>query len=179
MQTPAEQIETPAPPFGITKEEVLELAAEKLADQFADASWLGNHVEGLISERVSTVAGKGLTKRVEELLSVEMEKILREEIVPVNIWGERDGRATTIRASIAERARDFWAQKIDDKGNVTTSYSAKPRHQVLLEQITKEQFVAAIKENITELTLEFKTALKKHGASVSAQHIEKLIRVKG
>lgn len=165
-------------PFGITREEILELAAQKLADDAAGEEYIGERVSRLIDERIKTAIGEKMLNKVDTFLAAEMEKILRETITPVNIWGERDGEPTTLRDALAERARVFWDVKVDKDGQATASYYGTPRHQQLLKQLLNEEFTNAVRTNATEIVAAFRDAVKADSARIVNEHIDKLISVK-
>lgn len=164
-------------PFGITREEILELAAVKLADQFGDAKHLSELAEREIEQRVKSAFESGLQIRIDEFLGSEMEKLLSQEICPVDIWGDKTGSPTTIRAQLAARAKDFWDVKVDQDGK-SQCYGGNPRHEVLFKKIVKDEFDKAVKENCTEIVAAFKQALKVDAARITSEHIDKLIKTR-
>jgi len=133
-------------PFGITREEVLELAAKKLVDAYSGDPDLSESAERMIRERVIELFESGLKDRINSFLDAEMKKIVGEEIVPVNIWGEREGSPTTIRAQLAKRAQDFWNVRVDVDG-CESGYGGSERSKVLMQQILKDEFAKAVKAN--------------------------------
>ena len=160
--------------MGITKEELLELAANKIADGFEAHSDMEEYCKKKIHERIKEVFEYKLTQTVDAFLTETMTKLISEEIVPVNIWGERAGNPTTIRAQIAERAKDFWEKKIGDDGK-ETSWGGTARHEVLLKKIVAEEFTKAVKDNVNEVVAAFKVALSKNCQEVVAAHINSLV----
>ena len=170
--------ETSTYPFGITPEEIIELAAQKLSDQLADSEALQNSVEGKVNARIEKLFATNLNAKVEAFLSAEMERILSAEICPVNIWGEKQGNPTTIKAVLATRAREFWDTKVNSDGKPGDFYSNKPRHEWLFEKIVKDQFAEAVKQNITNLVGSLKDSLSTSAAKIVREHIDKIIQVK-
>lgn len=164
-------------PFNITREEVLGLAAQKLVDVYCGDPDLSETAERMIKDKVNEAFASKLSRRIDEFLTAEMERLLGQEIVPVNIWGERDGKATTLRAAIAERARIFWDVKIDGDGR-ECSYGGQPRSRALMEKILKDEFANAVKSNADLIIGEFKAALKTDATKLVTEHIDKLITVK-
>lgn len=168
-------------PFGITREDVLNLAAQKIADAEIDRDFIYEKTKKIIDDRVNAAigdnVGKGLIAKIDALLNAEMEKILREEIVPVNMWGEREGQPTTIRNQIADLARKFWDQKVDKEGKLST-YGGSPRHEHLFRSVLNDEFNAAVKQNVTNIIGAFKDAIKADAARITDEHIDKLIAVK-
>lgn len=165
-------------PFEITKDEVLELAAQKLANSVAEQSDISETANRLISERVKELFEKGLKARIDEFLDAEMRKVIGEEIVPVNIWGEREGKPTTIRAELAKRAKEFWGTKVDEQGR-ESSWGGIERSTRLMQQILKDEFAAAIKSNAEVIVAEFKKALQTESTRIVTDNIDRLIKTKG
>lgn len=163
-------------PFGITREEVLNLAAQKLAD-LCGGDELSERAESMISQRVKELFESGVKRRIDEFLDTEMKKIVSEEIVPVNIWGEREGKPTTIRAELAKRAQQFWNVKVDKDGH-ESHYGGKERSKALMDEILKDTFASAVKENADVIVAEFKAALKTDATKLVEDHIDKLITIK-
>jgi hypothetical protein len=126
-------------------------------------------VSGMFSE--TSIKGK-----IDAAISDELQKLLGQEIVPVDIWGEREGKPTTIRAQLSERARKFWDVPVDNDGREST-YGGTPRHKRLMEQILKDEFAKAVKENAEVIVSEFKAALKVDASKLVSEHIDKLINV--
>lgn len=163
--------------LGITREEVLDLAATKLADSYADDSSLSESVDTMLRERVKELIENGVRNRIDSFLDAEMKRIVAEEIVPVNIWGEREGKPTTIRAELAKRAKEFWNVRVDDSGR-ESSYGGEERSKRLMKEVLKDEFAKAIKENAELIIGEFKAALKVDATRLVSEHIDRLINVK-
>lgn len=164
-------------PFEITKEEVLQLAAQKLVDAYSGEPDLTEMAESLVRERVEQVVAKGLVQRVDDVLSKELDALLAKEIVPVDVWGEKAGAPTTIRAQLHQRAKEFWEVSVSEDGR-SASWGGKPRHERLMEKIVKDEFAKAVKENIDVMLSGLKSALKEHGTKVVSDHIDSLVRIK-
>lgn len=160
--------------FNITREEVLELAANKVADQMADYEETQGLVNKLIRERVEQAFKESLTKRVDALLNETVLKLVDETVTPVDIWGERTGPPTTIRQALAQRARDFWLVKVNADGKEAT-YNGTERWKMFLQQVSKEEFTKAIQENIESIVTGFKEALRADTGKLLGEHIERLI----
>lgn len=167
--------------LGITAEalraQIVELAATKLVDEIIGNHDIPDRVDQMLLDRIEAATSKGLAERIEATLSAEMEKILRETITPVDIWGERTGEPTTIRDALAKRSREFWDLKVDKDGKPST-YGGRPRHEHLMSRLLNEEFTAAIKENATAIVAGFKTAVSADAGRLLAEHIDKLITVK-
>lgn len=163
--------------FGIKPEDILELAAQKLADEFADKYQVQQKAYELIESRVNGVATKNLVQKVDDVLTAEMERILRAEIIPLDMWGEKAGQPTNIRDMIAERARKFWDERVEKDGKLTT-YGGQPRHEHMMRQIVNDEFDKAIKQNVVEIIAGMKDAMRAHAHKVADDYLDKLITVK-
>lgn len=164
-------------PFGITKEEITELAATKIADSLLDADVIEVSVAKKIEARLENLFGTKIKTRVDSFLSEEMTRILSKEIHPVDIYGEKTGEPTSIQAVLAERAKVFWDTKVDEKGNPAGSWGAVPRHEHLFRKIVNEEFEKAVKQNIVNLVGAFKDALSASANKITQEHIDSLIKV--
>lgn len=164
-------------PFEITREEVLNLAAQKLVDAYCGDPDLSNSAETMIRSKVKELFENGITKKIDEILTTETEKLLSQEIVPVDIWGERVSKPTTIRAQLAQRAREFWDVKVNKDGR-EESWGGTPRSKMLMQEILKDEFSKAVKENADVIIAVFKTALKADATKLVTEHIDKIINLK-
>ena len=164
--------------LGITREEILELAAQKLADQYSDESDLSDLANKKINERIERLVGNTLAKKVDETLTAEVEKLLRTEVVPVDIWGDKTGEPTTIKAALHKRAAEFWSEKVDGDGKPSTYYSGKPRHEWLFSKIAAEEFSKAIKQDFVNIIGALKDSLRADYAKRADEYLNELIKVK-
>lgn len=164
-------------PFGITREDVLNLAAQKLVDAYSGDPDLSETAERMIREKITEAFAHGIKRRIDDFLSEEMQRIVGQEIVPVNIWGEREGTPTTIKAELSKRAQQFWNVRVDSEGR-ESSYGGAPRSEVLMAKILKDEFSKAVKENAEVIIAGFKTAIKADATKLVADHIDKLINLK-
>jgi hypothetical protein len=124
----------------------------------------------MVYERLST----RVNAAVDEQLRVEMTNIMAEKITPVNVWGEIAGEETTLREALRQRAREFWEVKIDKDGR-PNKYGGTERYKTLMQQLLKDEFSAAVRENAGEIVAAFKAAVKGNLQSMVNEHIEKLI----
>jgi hypothetical protein len=164
-------------PCEITKDELLDLTATKLADQFSDLPEITERAQNLIGERVKELFESSLKNKIDAFLVGEMEKLISQEIHPVDMWGEKTGKPTTIKAQLAIRARDFWDLKVDEQGK-ESSYGGQPRHQYLLKKVAREEFEKAVRENIEEMVSAFKEAVRADAVKMATEHIDKLITLR-
>lgn len=164
--------------LGITKEEVLNLAARKLADEAADSDYIEGSARKLIEASVKQIIAESLLPKIDGFLHGELQALVSKEIVPVDIWGDSTGKPTTIRAALAERARDYWSVKVDNDGKPTNYYGAKPRHEWMFGEIVKEEFAKAINQDLVNIVGALKDAIIDDCNKTVRAKIDELIRVK-
>lgn len=155
--------------LGITKEEILNRAAEKAAADILGED-LYDYAENMLKKRINETVEKVLEDRIEKTLSEVMGRILEEEVTPRNIWGEKQGEPTTIKAALSERAREFWQVRVGNDGK-PSQYGGQPRHEWLVQQTVKTEFEAAIKANINEVVDGFKQAMRKDAGQWISKYI--------
>lgn len=162
-------------PFNITREEVLELAANKLADQYDGESlyaYAKQRIDQLIKETVETQ----IKERVESFLLEEMTRIVNAEIYPLDMFGERAGKPTSLKQVLAEQVKEFWNVKVNKDGK-SEYYGGRPRYQVVGEQMMQSAFNEALKDSASIVTAEFKKALVAGLQTQVAESVNKLIKV--
>jgi hypothetical protein len=128
---------------------------EILGDHDRIADQIHNEAMNLVGKALE----KDLNRAVEKTLNTIMEKALDTEVSPVNVWGEREGEPTTIRAALHNRAKAFWQEKVDAKGE-KTSYGGRPRYEHVLSIITANEFDSAVKQNIVNVAGAIKDAVR-------------------
>lgn len=170
-------------PFGITREDVLNLAAQKLVDRFDDYEELNSLADKLIRESVAKRIADTVPARVEECLRGELERLLATEISPVDIWGAVVGKPTTVRDALTESAKAFWSTKVNHEGKPSdpdrySSDKGKTRAEWIIQKITAEEFSGAIKQNLVNIVAAFKDALREQAQKDIGEHLNKLLVVK-
>lgn len=166
-------------PFGISREEILNLAAQKIADQYcSDGDELQDHVTKLIAERIKGVFAESLTARINAFMDAEMETLVKTQIVPVDIWGDAKGEPTTIRESLAAKAVAYWNERVNCEGRTSDSYGAKCRHEWLFQKIVGEEFERGIRQNIINLVAAFKDAIREDEKKKIDTYLNEFLRVK-
>lgn len=166
-------------PFGITREEILNLAAQKLADEHGDCDYISELAQKTICQRVDEYFKSTVKSKIDTYLAESMEKLVSTEIAPVNIWGEKTGEPTTLRDAMAEKARDYWNVVVNDDGKPSDRWGAKlTRAEWLMKKIAGEEFSAAIKQNLTNIVGAFKDALRDQAQKDIGEHLNKILAVK-
>lgn len=161
------------------EEQLINIAAEKICDQFCETERVSERVSQIISQRMNEIFGEKLKTKIDEFLTEEMTKIVQTEIAPVNLWGEKVGEPTTIKNALAERARDFWNQKVNNEGKATSdNYYSKPRHEYLFGKIVNEEFAKAVSQDTVNIVGALKIALKDNMTKTLDDKLNELIKVK-
>lgn len=164
-------------PFGITRDEILNLAVEKLLHESFSDEGTSEVVRETVRSEVLKLSKASLPGLINQFLTEELSRIVNAKITPQDIWGEKAGEPTTIRDQLHKRALTFWEEKVDGKGEIS-HYGGYPRHEHLVRQCLQEEFSNAVKTNAAAVVSEFANALKAQGAKLVADHITKLVNVK-
>lgn len=165
--------------IGITREEILSLAASKLVDQITQGDeCAAASVEHEAQKQIQEIVKSHAAKKVEAVLSAHMDEILKKEFVPVNLWGEPTAKPTTIREQLEVRARDYWSTKVDSSGNPGDYYSNKTRAEWLFGKLVATEFSNAVAQNVTNIVGALKDALTKEAQESVLKHINSIIQVK-
>lgn len=171
--------------LNIDPKDVLNLAAQKVADAV-----LGEHpdlydtvssrIEQEISAIVTDEMRESMIAAVDKKLAEETEKILQQEIVPVDIWGEGKGEPTTIREQLHKRALEYWEERVEpDRNNRgryrKTTYGGQPRHKLVFQDVARSAFEQAIQENVTEMVRAFRDAMRKDAYEAINKRINDIV----
>lgn len=153
-----------------------------IVQQAVDDILSGDHavhemVRSEINKRITAELNKNLNKGIEKTLNGILEAALDSEVNPVNIWGEREGEPTTIRAALHKRAQGWWQEKVNSKGEKET-YGGKPRHEYVLSMIAAKEFDSAIKQNMVNMAGALKDAVRKDFYNQVDEHLNKFFKVK-
>ena len=138
------------------EKQIVEQAVDRI---YGDDDSIYESVRRQVDAKVNDALSKGLDKAIEEAINQIMERALNTEIHPVNIWGEREGKPTTIRAALHERAKNFWNEKVDNKGKKSTC-GGRPRYEHVLGDITAKEFDTQIKQNIVNIAGAIKDSVR-------------------
>jgi len=145
----------------LNQNEISEAIINKAVDELlGDKGRMYDLIRKEASERISAAIEKRLNNAVEEALNTIMEHALNGEVSPVNVWGEREGDPTTIRAALHDRAKSFWSEQVDKNGK-RNNYSGVPRYEHVLSVITAHEFDSAVKQNIANIAGAVKDAVRK------------------
>ena len=120
---------------------------------------IDSRVYSEVEHQVKTALEKTLNAKVDQALNDALHTALEAEIQPVNIFGEREGKPTTIRAALHERAKNFWNEKVDSKGE-KSNYGGRPRWEHILSIMTAKEFESAIKQDVINVAAAIKDSVR-------------------
>jgi hypothetical protein len=144
-------------PFGITKDDVLRLCADRILEQVErDVS---ESIHEMVKQKVSATIASQVQNTISSALKEEMERIITSPITPVNMWGEITGKPTTIRDQLAMRAKTFFEEKVNQNGQVE-SYGGRPRYEWAYTELATKAFNEAIKANAETIALTVKQSVR-------------------
>lgn len=167
--------------LGITKEDVLNMAADKLLKNMN----IEEEAFEMLTRRVNdTFSGfgktidKALQKMADERLSKELDNVLERIITPMNTWGDATGeKPMKLKDIILKKAEEYWLTPVDKNGKATSAgYSSAGRADYVMQRHLKEAFESAMKENVTEIVAAFKKALHQDLYASCSRNIEALIK---
>jgi tetrahydromethanopterin S-methyltransferase subunit B len=142
---------------------------------------IGPRVSQEVENQVSAAVQKALSIRldstIEKTINDIMERALDEEIHPVNTWGEREGKPTTIRGALHDRAKAFWAEKVDKEGK-KSAYGGQPRYEHVIGIIAAKEFESAVKAEIVNIAGAVKDSVRKGMREKVDEHLDALFKVK-
>jgi hypothetical protein len=166
-------------PFNITREEIIELAANKIADRYGEESDLSSSINKQVSSRIESVFKTNLNEKIDAFMNAEMSALLSKEIIPVDMWGDEVGEPTTLRAAVTKHAKEFWDDKVDSNGTLSRNgYGCKPRHEYLFQKLAAEAFTEAMKQNIVNILGALKDSIRADAYASVDRSLSELLKVK-
>lgn len=168
--------------FEIKPEDVLNLAAQKLADNVSDSSEIFESANRLIRERVDAAMKETINRKIDAILNGALDEMMSQVISPVNVWGEKTGEPTTIRDTLNAKAKEFWATLVDSNGAAVKpdswSRNGKPRAEWLIGKVLQDEFMSLVKNNTAEILVAMKEKLRADALASVNRHLDELIKVK-
>lgn len=165
--------------LGLSKDDLITLLADKVFSALhGEEGELLDKVSSIVNKRLSDNIGNILDVCVRQKIDAEMEKVLSGMITPVNVWGEQTGEPISLRAAMHEAARDYWNVKVNKDGK-PEHWNSVPRYQWVMNNIAKDAFNTALKDNINLMVASLKQAIAKDIHKACDEHLDKLIPIKG
>lgn len=166
------------------REEILNRAAQKLADDAASSEYVGDRVSTLIDKRVEAAIKLAIGDKIDALLNDRLESMLTQPIQAVDIYGDKAGEPISIRDTLNERSKEFWAALVDSDGKRTkdvNSYNRdrhKTRAEWLMGKVIADDFADLVKQNISNIVGTVKEKLRADAVASVEKHLNDLLRVK-
>jgi hypothetical protein len=169
--------------FDIDATAVLDLAAQKLADEIGSQVTISEKVDRIIAQRIDEAMKTIVNGKIDQIIDAQLEKMLNQTIQPVSIWGDKVGEPTTIASALSERAKEFWNTKVDSNGKVIAKDSyyfreAKTRAEYMLGKYVADEFAGLVKTHATGILAALKDKLREDAHASIDKHLNELIRVK-
>lgn len=162
----------------LDQKQLEEAIIAKAVDQiFAGDEAFYDRISHEVDRKVSDAIAKGLNGQIEKTINSIMERALDTEIQPVNTWGEREGKPTTVRGALHERAKNFWSENVDAKGEKST-YGGRPRYEHIIGLMTAKEFDNAIKQNIINIAGAVKDAVRDGLYKTVDEKLNELFKIK-
>ena len=136
--------------------------------------------QGEVSDRISNAVDKKMQSEIDALAEKAMndalDHALRQQVTPVDIWGQKTGEPKTLQAAIHEKARNFWLEKVGNNGR-QSAYGGTPRYEYLLKDMVKEEFHEIIKDNLHEVVAGMKEAIRSDLKSQVDKNLDVFLKV--
>ena len=147
----------------VDTDQIIEMAAQRAADEVVDSERLFESVTNKINERLN----KLWAERLEAAVSAQVDSAIKEgfdyEFRAVDTFGKPTGEPTTIRKRLDQMVQDYWGQTVDKSGKATarTSYGTNmSRAEWVMMQICGEDFSKSLKQEVVNVTAGLKDGLR-------------------
>lgn len=147
--------------LGITKDDILDKAAEKLLESISHEDDLAYSIKSAVTKQlVDTAKGK-----IESLLSEAIGELIDTPFTPVDEWGEPTRKqSTTLRQMVKERATGYLAEKVDREGKTSSYNSVGSRGEWLARKAAESAIDFECKKELTAAVDVAKADIKKRVA---------------
>lgn len=168
----------------VNREELLELAANKLANEYVDEDSLSEKVRRKVDDKLDSLFKDRIEGLIDQALSNRLETVMQQTITPVDIFGDRKGEPTTIREVLSDRAKEFWNTQVTEDGKVPkernyySSQKLKTRAEWMLGKVVSETFADEVKANATAILTEFREQLRKDLHANVDKHLDGMVNTK-
>lgn len=156
--------------IGITKDDIIDKAAEKLIEQMDSDGCLEDALRNKVIDQCLHEA----RQRIETVVSSVAESLVDTPYNPVDEWGRPARREpTTIRDLISEKMMRVMEEKVDSSGR-SGGYEAKtPRAEWIIKKIVDESLNHEAKTAITKAVSEARSQVQAKVAAFLAEQILK------
>ena len=154
--------------LGITREDILDKAAEKLLQSISIEGDLSHSIKSAVSKQLVD-ASKG---KIEELLSEAIGDLIDTPFTPVDEWGEPVRKqSTTLRQMVKQRAVGFLSERVDQDGKTCTYQSVGTRGEWMARKAAESAIDHATKQELSRAVETAKADIKKR----VADHITEIL----
>lgn len=157
--------------LGITKEDLLDKIAGHIIDEIRD-----NVLED-IRKTTRENTQQRISATVSEVISEAARSTLDGTFQPVNCFGEKTDKPTTLRDIFVQRTREWWTQKVDRAGKPTSSYGAfgtmaEWHISEVVTKIVREEMNAAFVPIIAQSKAQLSAAITAAIAEIVAKQLK-------
>jgi hypothetical protein len=134
--------------LGITREDILDRAAERLIETLSDID--DDMVASVRKKVVADVFAK-VSAKASTLLEGVVSDLVDSPFTPVDEWGEpKIKKPTTLRQMIKEKSIGYLSEKVDGEGKASTYNAQQTRADWLAKKAAKESIDHEVKAEITK-----------------------------
>ena len=134
-----------------------------------------------INTRIDKLFADHADKLIQDALNTAIKDGFNREYSKVNNWGERkDAGTTTIAKELDRLIGRYWSERLDMNGKPTEStYGATlTRAEYLMTQICADDFTAAMKDSVVNVTGALKDGMRNQLAKQMDQTLDGLFKIK-
>ena len=143
--------------LGISREDILDKAAEKLLEGCDTEGYLIDEVR---RQCVSEIV-KSATPKIDGILNEALAGLVDAKFTPVDEWGEPMRKtSTTLREMVKEKALKFLAEKVDKDGK-STYQAVGSRGEWMAKKAATEAITYEVKKELTKAVESAKSDLTK------------------
>ena len=156
-----------------------ELAAQKIAADFADDGYIRDLVETAVATKVDRIFAETADAQIAETLGRVISDGFEREYQKANSFGQ-PGEKTSIRKELERVVGSYWSDKVDAKtGKKTDSgYNAVTRAEYLMTTICAKDFSDQMRNAALSVTGALKDGLRGQMAKQMDDLLDSLFRVK-
>ncbi len=155
--------------LGITKDELIERTVCKIleipsnagVDDYGEFIELSIHeeVKKQVNDSIKSVIEQSkevIQNTIDEAIKKNVEEAFTKPFYPLDNWGRpKSEKPTTIYDLIADEAKDFWNQTVNNRGEVVKSYSEKQtRAEYYAKKVMKEFYTKELERSAKSLVEE-------------------------
>lgn len=154
--------------IGITKEDVIDRAAEKLIDGF-DEDYGDLRTQIVLAVKTEMV--KRAESQIDSILEASLADLLDTDFQPIDEWGDKKGSKTTLRKLVKEKSMAYLKAKVDENGKESTYRAAETRANWLAKKAAKDAIDYETRKEIEKAVDTAKSEIKQ----IVAKHITERI----